>query len=174
MPSTDPRSDATDRRSVLATLGSVAVAGLAGCSTGRSGEPPAGSLRFENDHDLPHSITLRVVDVGAEPARGTEDGQVEGDALIPPHQRNLTASTTVEPGGARTYESVFTESVWYAVAFTMDGREPEHGEIAYNPAPANRGAGRVLEGQVSRTGEFLWGIASTDDAGSFELGTPGG
>lgn len=86
------------------------------------------SLRFVNDDEtVPHSITMRVTDVGTTP--GEEAYSVTGRTTAPPAQRNLTASTTLEPGDSETYDSVFTESVWYAIEFTVDDqrdRERRH------------------------------------------------
>ena len=98
------------RRSLLTALGTVTVGSLAGCTELFDDSPPAGSLRFENSHTLPHSIRFEVTGVGAEPGEGA--GDVTGDVIAPPTQRNLTASATVSPGDTETYESVFTEPVW--------------------------------------------------------------
>jgi len=156
-----------DRRSLLAAFGSAAVAGAAGCSSVLSDEPPAGSLRFVNEHSVPHSIAIRVTDVGTEPGDGP--GAVDGDPVVPPAQRELTAATAIEPGEQSTYESVFTEPVWYAVQFTVDGQEPENetGTTAFRPSPTDRAAGNTLSAKISRSGEFSWIVSSTDNAGSF-------
>ncbi|WP_135806310.1 hypothetical protein [Halorussus marinus] len=157
----------TTRRSVLAALSSAAVVATAGCSSIRSDDPPAGSLRFVNDDDVPHTITMGVTGVGDEPGDGA--GMVDGDPVVPPAQRNLTAGTSIEPGESSTYESVFTEPVWYAVRFTVDGREPENqtGVTAFRPSPTDSAAGNTLAGKIYESGEFSWIVSSTDDAGSF-------
>ena len=54
----------TNRRAVLAALGTAAVGGLAGCSASPGGDAPAGSLRFDNRDDLPHLFAFRVTGVG--------------------------------------------------------------------------------------------------------------
>jgi hypothetical protein len=156
----------TRRRDVLAALGTAAVGGLAGCADLLSDRPPAGSLRFENDHDLPHVVSVRVTDVGAEVGDGP--GAVTGDVVVPPAQRRLSAAASVEPGARRTYEATFTDPVWYAVEFEVDGREPPNdtGRVAFNPAPDGEDTYRFLAGRVFESGEFGWVVSSTDDAGS--------
>ncbi|MFB6087937.1 MAG: hypothetical protein ABEJ85_05395 [Haloarculaceae archaeon] len=158
----------TTRRSVLASLGAVAVGSIAGCNAVGSADPPAGSLRFVNDHDLPHAIRMEVTDVGDAPGDGP--AAVTGDPIVPPAQRTLTASTVVDPGETQTYESVFTEPVWYAVQFTVDGREPENdaGITAFHPAPADGESGSTLTGKVYSSGEFSWVVGSTENPGPFE------
>lgn len=154
------------RRRFLGTLGAGALAGLAGCSLSPSEEPPAGSLRFENRHDVPHSITMRVTGVGTQPG---DPGSPEGDVAVRPSQRNLTSSTAVEPDTQRTYDDVFTEPVWYGIEFTVDDHTPEHGgRVSYNPAPENS-TGRYLTAVVYASGEFSWQISSTETAGRFTL-----
>lgn len=157
----------TDRRSLLASLSTLPALCLAGCSVVQSTRPPAGSLRFENDDRLPHAITVRVVDVGSEP--GEEPGSTVGTVTVPPAQRTLTASTTVAPGERLTYEEVFTESVWYAVQFEVDGLEPadDAGTTTFHPTPPGRESGRFLSGTVFQSGDFSWGIGGTDDLGRF-------
>lgn len=156
------------RRTFLTSVGSVALAGLAGCSTGGSESPPAGSLRFVNEHTVPHAITMRVSGVGSTPEDTSGPG--DGDPIVPPAQRELTASTTVPPESSQTYESVFTESVWYGVEFTVDGELPEDdaGETSYRPAPTADEAGNILVGKVYPSGEFSWVISTTDNPGAFE------
>lgn len=157
-----------NRRTFLTALGTVTVGSLSGCAFLSDQSPPAGSLRFENDHDLPHSIRIEVTGVGAEPGEGPSD--VTGDVIAPPKQRNLTASTTVDPTNSETYESVFTESVWYGVQFLLDGELPEDnaGETVFNPSDADGGSWEILTGKVYESGEFSWVISSTDDPGEFD------
>ncbi|SEP33852.1 hypothetical protein SAMN05216388_11021, partial [Halorientalis persicus] len=59
------------RRALLSSLGVVVASSLTGCSTPGNEEPPAGSLRFANQHDLPHSIGLTVTGIGSEPTDST-------------------------------------------------------------------------------------------------------
>lgn len=162
-----------ERRGFLASLGTIAISGLAGCSLLQSESPPAGSLRFVNNSNLPHSITVRVTDVGAY--IGEQSNSPEGDVAVPPIQRNLTASTTVSPDDRQTYEGVFTSSVWYAVQFVVDGREPENetGIVTFHPAPPNREYGTFLSGRIHEYGEFSWAITSTENAGSFTFNNTG-
>lgn len=157
-----------NRRSLLASLSSAAVVGLAGCSSVLSDDLPAGSLRFVNNHSVPHSITMQVTDTGSKPGDGA--GVVEGDPLVSPAQRNLTAAVSVEPSESKTYESVFTESVWYAVQFTVDGKEPENktGATAFRPSPTDRSTGNTLSGKIYSSGEFSWVVSSTENSGSFD------
>ena len=158
----------TGRRTLLASFGAVALGSVAGCASIGSERPPAGSLQFGNDHVVPHSVTMRVDDVGSEP--GDRQGDVEGDPLVPPNQRRLTASTVVDPGERRTYEGVFTEPVWYGVRFTVDGDDPEEsaGSVAFHPAPADGEEGTFLSGRVQASGQFTWTVHSTGDPGPFE------
>lgn len=155
----------TDRRTVLASLGAVALGGVAGCA---SGAPPAGSLRFVNEHTVPHSLSVRVTGVGAAPGDGP--GEVRGDPIVPPAQRELSASTVVEPGERRTYEGAFTEPVWYAVRFTVDGDKPENGAgvVTWTPAPDDADGGNLLSGTVYPSGDFSWVISGTENPGPFE------
>lgn len=161
------RMPSANRRLLLASLGSVAVGSLAGCAGVTSDEPPAGSLRFENEHELPHVIAMRVADVGSGPGNGP--GAVVGRPSVIPAQRNLSASASVEPGESKTYERVFTESVWYAVQFTVDGRKPHDntGATAFHPAPSNGKDGTFLSGKIHDSGEFSWVVSSTENEGSF-------
>jgi len=156
------------RRSFLTAVGSVALASLAGCPADSSERPPAGSLRFVNDHTVPHAISMRVTGVGETP--GDAQGSVEGDPIVPPAQRELTAATTVQPGDSQTYESVFTEPVWYGIEFTVDGRSPKDdaGVTSFNPAPTAEENGSILSGKVYPSGEFSWVISSTENPGAFE------
>ncbi|WP_254838694.1 hypothetical protein [Natronomonas marina] len=155
-----------NRRSLLTSLGAVTVGGLAGCTSLLDREPPAGSLRFEND--LPHAIRFEVTGVGTEP--GEEPGGVTGDVTVPPAQRELTASAAVDAGTGETYEGVFTEPVWYGVRFELDGEPPENdaGETAFNPAGVDGGTTEYLTGKVYESGKFSWVVSSTDDAGRFD------
>ena len=156
-----------DRRRVLASVGTVTVGSLAGCGTVGEQSPPAGSLRFENDHSLPHSVRCEVTGVGTTPGEGA--GDVTGTATVPAPQRDLTASTTVAPGESQTYERVFTEPVWYGVQFTLDGERPADnaGTTRFNPAAADGGTWELLVGHVYESGEFSWEVHATDDAGPF-------
>ena len=156
------------RRSFLASLGTVTVASIAGCSRNGTDEPPAGSLQFENESDLPHAVSMRVMGVGTEPGDGPSE--VEGDAPVPQPQRQLTASTVVQPGEKRTYETIFTEDVWYGVEFRLDGDVPGNnaGLVRFNPAPSDDERGSVLGGVVFKSGEFSWMVSSTDNPGPFD------
>lgn len=163
-----PRS----RRRFLALCATGSVAALAGCSVLTGGDPPAGTLQFENRDDLPHVIEMSVEDVGD--AVGDGPGEVAGDVLVRPAQRNLTAAASVAPGETQTFKHTFTESVWYSVEFTVDGRYPDNdtGRRAYNPAPSDAAYGNVLSGTVYQDGSFSWGVAATDNPGNLSLGDP--
>lgn len=159
-----------NRRAVLAAVGMASLGSIAGCSFGQSDEPPTGSLRFVNDDkSVPHSITMRVTDVGTEPGEGPYS--VRGQTTAPPAQRTLTASTTLEPGANETYPSVFTEPVWYAITFRGDGEPPvdEAGRVVYSPVPDDEPIGRTLTGTIGSGGDFRWGISATENAGTFDL-----
>lgn len=155
------------RRSVLGAVGTVVLGSLAGCSALSDDRPPAGSLRFVNDDDLPHVISIRVTGVGSEP--GEEPGAVTGDVIAPPSQRSLEASASIEPGEQHTYQTVFTEPVWYGIQFTLDGDIPENdtGTTVFHPVPPDADSGRFLVGRVGADGEFSWTISSTNNTGPF-------
>jgi hypothetical protein len=157
-----------DRRTLLTAAGALSLGSLAGCTDLFNRSPAAGSLRLENDHDLPHAIRLEVTGVGAEPGEGA--GEVTGDVTVPPAQRTLTASTTVEPGESETYEGVFTEPVWYGVQFTLDGAVPDNdsGTTVFNPVGNAGDSWTLLGGQISGSGDFSWVISSTENPGQFD------
>lgn len=157
----------TNRRWFLASVGAVSIGSFAGCAMFSEQSPPAGSLRFENDHHLPHLIRLEVTDVGSEPGTGA-DG-VTGTVTVPASQRNVTTATTVRPDSSQTFESVFTESAWYSVQFTIDGELPgdNSGTTRFNPAADDGGSDEFLTGHVYESGEFSWEVRTSDDAGSF-------
>jgi hypothetical protein len=112
------------RRTFLAALGTATLTSFAGCGLSGDGDIPAGSLRFVNDRDLPHLIAMRVTGVGTRPGDGPNE--VEGDPTVPQTQRELTASTVVQPGTTQAYEEIFTYDVWYGIEFTVDGNRPEN------------------------------------------------
>lgn len=155
------------RRRFVASAGSLTVGSLAGCTMFADQSPPAGSLRFENDHSVPHLIRLAVTDVGSEP--GTGASSLTGSVTIPAPQRTLTASMTVSPGEGHTYDSIFTESVWYSVQFTVDEKSLEDNarKTHFNPAAVDDGSYEFLTGHVYESGEFSWEVRTTDNAGSF-------
>ncbi|MEE6209785.1 hypothetical protein U3A55_06435 [Salarchaeum sp. III] len=157
------------RRTYLATAGAALAGGLAGCTEFTNGDDdvPAGSLQFVNEHDVPHEIQLRVVDVGTA-VEGAHD--VTGEPTVPPSQRQLTASTVVEPGETETYDGVFIEAAWYEVRFTVDDEQPENdaGHTAFNPAPNDDDRASYLTGRVYPGGDFSWVVSATDDSGSFD------
>lgn len=154
------------RRSLLASIGAATAGGLSGCASLSDRSAPAGSLRFVNAHELPHSIRVEVTGVGADPGEGP--GAVTGDVIVPPAQRELTASTVVAPGERETYESVFTESAWYGIQFELDGELPENdaGATVFNPAAD--GEWRILVGRIYESGELSWVVSSTDNPGNFD------
>lgn len=162
------------RRALLAATAGVA-GGAAGCSalsddTAGRDNPPAGSLQFRNDHVAPHDVQLAVTDVGSR--LGDESNEPEGEVRVGADEE-LTASYTADPDETETFQGVFAHAVWYAVEFTVDGRQPgDSGRyfVVFNPAPPGRDRGNFLQGHVTRSGEFSWGIVSTDDLGPFEEG----
>ncbi|OYR51300.1 MULTISPECIES: hypothetical protein [unclassified Halorubrum] len=164
------RYASTNRRAVLAAVGAASLGSIAGCSSRQSDEPPTGSLRvINNDETVPHSITMHVTDVGT--ALGEEPYSVIGETSASSAQRNLSASTTLEPGGIETYGSVFSEPVWYAIEFTVDERPPddEAGHVVYSPIPDDEPIGRMLTGKVGSASDFWWTISATENAGTFNL-----
>lgn len=157
-----------NRRTFLAALGAGTVGSLSGCASLFDQSHPAGSLRFVNDHNLPHSIRIEVTGVGANP--GEEPGKVTGDVIAPPTQRNLTASTTVGPADSETYENIFTEPVWYGVQFLLDGEIPDDnaGTTVFNPSDADESDWEILTGKIYESGEFSWVVSTTDNSGNFD------
>lgn len=120
-----------------------------------------------NDHTLPHSIRIEVTGVGGSP--GGEAGEVTGDVVAPATQRNLTASTTVDPTDSETYESIFTQPVWYGVQFLRDGEAPDDtaGTTVFNPSDVDGGSWGILTGKIDKSGEFSWVVSTTDNPGEF-------
>jgi len=158
-----------DRRTFLTSLGTLGVSGLAGCSQFLNGDVPAGSLQFENQSDLPHIIGISVVDVGAESESAADGYSVSGNVTVPPQQQTLTASASVAPGETKTFENIFTESVYYLVEFTLDGTTPDTGgPVPYNPSPSGRQHHAIIMGVVYPSGEFSYVNRSTDNAGIFK------
>jgi hypothetical protein len=138
------------RREVLLTMGGGASLGLAGCSSGGRTEErvPAGSLRFANEHDLPHAIGLRVT--GVAPVDG--DGPVE----VPDEQRTLSSTSALDPGETHLYRGVFTEPVRYDLAFTLDGRPPaDSATTAFAPHEPGQAEDTSLRLVVGEEGRFL-------------------
>lgn len=156
------------RRAVLAIASTCVATALAGCNGNSEVDPPAGSLRVVNRDTLPHDMRMEVTDIGTE--AGEEAGIVTGDPDIP-GDVSLTMTAHLDAGATQTHESVFTQPVWYAVEFTVDGRVPEtrEGAVAFNPAPSGEDRGRTLEASVSDGGSFGWSIAATDNPGTFEF-----
>jgi hypothetical protein len=159
---------ALSRRTLLKTTAAGAIGSLAGCTGLLDRSPPAGSLRFENNDNLPHAIRVEVTGVGAEPGDGP--GEVTGDVTVTPVQRNLTAAATLEPGDSETYESVFTEPIWYGIQFTLDGEIPENdsGTTVFNPVETAGETWNILSGTVYESGELSWVISSTKNSGRFD------
>lgn len=120
-----------------------------------------------NEHSVPHAISMQVTGVGSSPGNGP--GEVQGDPIVPPTQRKLSASTVVKPGETQTYEGVFTEPVWYAVQFTLDGEEPTNtsGIVVWSPASVDGGSWEFLTGKVHESSEFSWVVSTTEDSGPF-------
>lgn len=154
-----------NRRALLASLSTLGVSGLAGCSGFQNNDIPAGSLQFENQDDLPHVVGISVVDVGNEAETDSEGYSVSDDVTVPPQQRDLTASSSVAPGETQTFRNVFTESVYYLVEFTLDGNLPETGgRVPFNPSPSNGESDNILGGVVYPSGEFSWKVSATNNA----------
>jgi hypothetical protein len=156
------------RRGLLAAAGALTVGSLAGCEFPAGQSVPAGSLRFENKHNLPHSLRVEVTGVGD--ATGDEPGEVTGDVIAPPSQGRLTASGTVDPAESETYDSDFTEPVWYAIQFGLDGGilPDNSGTTVFNPAQAAGGTWEFVTGRVDESGEFSWVVSTTENPGQFE------
>ncbi|QLK26656.1 hypothetical protein HYG81_03295 [Natrinema zhouii] len=158
-----------NRRIFLTSLGTLGVSGLAGCSQFLNGDIPAGSLQFENRSNLPHTIGISVVDVGAESETTADGYSVSGNVTVPSPQRTLTASASVAPDETKTFENIFTESVYYLIEFTLDGTTPDTGEpVPYNPSLSGGQHHAIIMGVVYESGEFSYVNRSTDNAGVFK------
>ncbi|ERG97767.1 MAG: hypothetical protein J07HQX50_01795 [Haloquadratum sp. J07HQX50] len=158
-----------NRRALLASLSSLGLVGIAGCSSLQQDDIPAGSLQFENQDDLPHVIGMSVIDIGTEAETDADRYSISGNVTVRPQQRELTASSSIAPGETQTFRNVFTESVYYLVEFTLDGDLPETGgRVPFNPSPPDREYDNVLRGVVYPSGEFSWEVSTTDNAGRFE------
>jgi hypothetical protein len=158
-----------NRRALLTSLSSLGLVGLAGCSGLQQDDIPAGSLRFENQDDLPHIIRMSVIDIGTEAETDTSGYSVSGEVTVRPQQRELTTSSSIAPGETQTFQNVFTESVYYLIEFTLDGDRPETGgRVPFNPSPPDREYDNFLGGVVYASGEFSWEVSTTDNAGRFE------
>lgn len=158
-----------NRRTFLATLGASATGRLAGCATIRNDDPPAGSLQFTNQDSLPHLIQLAVTDVGSE--LNNERGTVAGDVTVPAPQRNLTATEHLSPEESTTYTDVFTESVWYAVECTVDGRQTSDRGVMtqamFHPAPPEREYVNYLHALLRDSGRVELAVVTTDNTGRY-------
>ncbi len=158
-----------NRRALLTALGTASAVSFAGCSRIRGESIPAGTLRFENHHELPHIISVAVSAVGAEPVTTGEGYDVRGDVTIPKTQRNLRASASVAPGETQTFEAVFTEPVVYLVEFTIDGTAPENGgRVPLSPVPDDRDYYNYVQGIVDEAGDFSWVSTTTNASGPFD------
>lgn len=155
------------KRRALLGLSAGAFVGVAGCSTSDQSDPPAGSLRFSNQDDLPHAIRLVVSGAGAE--RGEERGTVTGDPPGMVSQPSFTTTAVLEPKTEQVYEDVFTAPAYYAARHTVDNEEPENNpaRIAFNPAPRDRERGGILEVTIKQDGVFGWVITYTSNLGPF-------
>ncbi|WP_435361115.1 hypothetical protein [Haloarchaeobius sp. DFWS5] len=155
----------TSRRRLLAALGTAATAGLAGCNdtVSGSGEPPAGSIQFVNEHDLPHSVEFVVIAVGD--SVGDDTGPQNDSESEYPWLRGQTAGAWLEPGETKTYEEAFHFDTTYLVEFTVDDEQPPHNRVSFSPTQSNSQRGHFLGGRVDANNEFAWVVSSTDDTG---------
>ena len=111
---------------------------------------------------------MRVTGVGTEPGDGPSE--VTGDVVVPRPQRELSATTVVDPGETQVYERIFTEAVWYGVAFIIDGELPEDeaGQVQFYPAPTDGERGSVLGARIDGAGKLSWVVSSTGNPGMFD------
>ncbi|TMT77889.1 hypothetical protein E2L06_17930 [Haloterrigena sp. H1] len=157
-----------NRRTLLTTLGVLSVSGFAGCSQFRNDDAPAGSLQFENRDNFPHNIGISLIDIGAESETTADGYTVSGNVTVPPQQRTLTATSSMDPGETQTFENIFTESVYYLVEFTLDSTTPgENSRVPFNPSPSEREYYTVA-GVVDSFGEISRVVRATDNPGMFE------
>lgn len=155
------------RRTLLASIGTVGFACVAGCNSTSSDDVPAGSLQFVNEDTLPHELTMQITDVGSGYDRDAQE--VVGDVAIPEVLADRRTTAGVEPGTTRTYEAVFTEPLWYTVQFTIDGGVPRHGgQVSFHPAPSDEDRGTYVGAKVFEHGEFTWVVSATDNPGPFD------
>ncbi|ERG89051.1 MAG: hypothetical protein J07HX5_01202 [halophilic archaeon J07HX5] len=154
------------RRSLVAALGTAAITSLAGCNVLSDDEPPAGSLQIENHHDLPHTVRMIITDVGSDGIT-TDDGyDVRGDVTVPPSQRRLQSSISLSPNKIKTFETIFTEPVTYAVVFAVDDAVTETA-YPFSPRRSSPGSYAYLNAEVYADGEFSASFATTGLSGPF-------
>lgn len=156
------------RRGVLGGLSTASVGCLAGCSALLENDPPAGSVQFTNDDDLPHTLSLWVTGVGSK-KEGI--GEVEGKVDVPEEQRHQTLSAPLQPGEVNTYQSGFTEDVYYELNFRIDGHLPQtlgpKARETFKPLTRKGTGGWYIWATVDSRGELSPGSASTSNEGTF-------
>jgi hypothetical protein len=160
----------TTRRSFVAALAGAGFGGFAGCNALGSEDVPAGSLELINRDTLPHEIAMKITDVGTE---YDEDAQeVVGDPMVPQPLTERRTTAVLDADTTRTYDAIFTESVWYTVQFTIDGEaitEPD-GKVSFYPGPRTNStvAGEYLTAGVLENGGKTLVVAGTSNRGPFE------
>lgn len=137
------------RRGFVAITGTSLVGTLAGCSYATENEDnyPAGSVRFLNEHHLPHTIGLRVTDI--VPLDSNEDLSTDASS-----QEGLSSTVALDVGEKRTYAEVFTEPVQYDITLTLDGGA-ERSEMQFTPFPTNSVENQSLRIVVGTKGRLL-------------------
>lgn len=161
------------RRALLSSLGVCGISCLAGCSATATEEPPTGSVRFSNQHDLPHVVGFTITDIGTETARSSESSVVTGDTRLslPIHKQDLTTSVSIAPSETVLYPDIFSKQaqkpIYYAVEFTVDGSVPkEGGRIPYSPAPTTDER-YILSVDITESGSLSPEIVRTTNEGGF-------
>jgi len=129
---------------------------------------PAGSLKFDNDHTVPHEISIEVLNVGTskgerrdghDTVTGTPDTAVPNEislrqlSLNPDKHRPMNPCSSHESG--MTFDSHSTTST----------RE-DLGRTVFHPnSSSDETTGQILGGNVSDGGELSWQISTTDNLG---------
>jgi hypothetical protein len=129
------------RRSFTRRVSVVGTVGIAGCSL-VDDSPPPGTLIVQNDHDLPHLVSVKVVD-GPETARAVEN--------------HRSGTFAIESGERQTVESFLTGSGQFRLQVQLDEAEPER--LIFQPQTSpDDSDGRVLMLQVNEQGVLNWTI----------------
>jgi hypothetical protein len=133
--------------------GLTAAVLLAGCSTSNESEnsPSAGTLIVENNHTIPHIVTIRIQD-GPQDQLGNP---------ITPHSQ-----VAIEPNEEKSYPDWLKRGPSeikpgeYIVEIKLDGQQTK--DFQFNPRPKN-GEPMFVSVEVTDTGELLWGVTANNN-----------
>ncbi len=133
------------RRKFLHVATASSTGALAGCGALSSSTPP-GTLAVRNDHDLPHLVSVAVVD-GPETAVAVENRRGGTFAL--------------EAGQQRTTEEFLTGADAFRLEVQVDDGQPE--QFVFRPRrPERDPGGRVLDLVVDEDGVLDWSISPVE------------